>query len=95
MSCPSHDRMHQLVKSEAPRVIDKMGDHLSKAARRVVAVEKHWADWQDDDQTLDERFMWVKGRGVSRSFPSSRLRCLAKRKACADFTSCRTSPWKP
>lgn len=79
MSRPSHDRMHQLVKAEVPRIIERLDDHLLKPARRVIVVEKHGTNWQDG-QTAGDRFMWVKGRGVSRSFPSSQLRCLAKQK---------------
>lgn len=79
MSRPSHDRMHQLVKAEVPRIIEKLDDHLLKPARRVIVMEKHGTNWQDG-QTADDRFMWVKGPWCESLLPkfTTSLPCQAE-----------------
>lgn len=56
--------MHQMAKRVAPNALSDLKDHLSKAKRKVVAVEKHHTDWRDASLVGHDRFLWVKARDV-------------------------------
>lgn len=69
MSRPEGFGMHQAAKRAAPEALPDLESHLSKPKRKVVAVEKHDADWRDTSLNVDDRFLWIKARDVSIVFP--------------------------
>lgn len=79
MGRPDEGRMHRVAVGTAPKAVTEYIKFFSNPKNRLAVVERHDVDWRDGRTEIEERFLWIKARNVSRfrSSPGCPLYLLA------------------